>query len=128
MKINIKQALLALLAVPALALSVAAVPALAADDMTLTNGINSTKTDEQPRRLFGDGGVFETVSKVLLFVIGAISVIMLIVGGIRYTVSQGDSAQVTSAKNTILYSIVGLVIAILAFAAVDFVAKSLVAQ
>ena len=126
MKINIKKHLLALLAVPALALSVSAAPVFAAEDLTLRNGVDSSKSDDQPPTLFGDGGIFETVSKVLLFVIGAVSVIMLIIGGIRYTISQGDSSAVTSAKNTILYSIIGLVVAILAYAAVDFVVNSLV--
>ena len=125
MKINIKKHFLALLAVPALAISVSATPVLAAD-LTLRNGVDSSKSDDQPASLFGDGGIFETVSKVLLFVIGAVSVIMLIVGGIRYTISKGDSSAVTSAKNTILYYIVGLVVAILAYAAVDFVVNSLV--
>lgn len=95
-------------------------------DLTLRGGVDSSKSDDQPASLFGDGGIFETVSKVLLFVIGAVSVIMLIIGGIRYTISQGDSSAVTSAKNTILYSIIGLVVAILAYAAVDFVVNSLV--
>ena len=125
MKINIKKHLLALLAVPALAISVSATPVLAAD-LTLRGGVDSSKSDDQPASLFGDGGAFETVSKVLLFVIGAVSVIMLIIGGIRYTISQGDSTAVTSAKNTILYSIIGLVVAIIAYAAVDFVVNSLV--
>jgi multisubunit Na+/H+ antiporter MnhB subunit len=59
-----------------------------------------------------------------LFIIGAISVIMLIIGGIRYVVSGGDSGAVTSAKNTILYAIVGIVVAILAYALVNFVVSS----
>lgn len=126
MKINIKKHLLALLAVPALALSVSAAPVFAAEDLSLRTGVNSSKSSDQADSLFGTGGIFETVSKVLLFIIGAVSVIMLIIGGIRYTISQGDSSAVTSAKNTILYSIVGLVVAILAYAAVDFVVKSLV--
>ena len=58
---------------------------------------------------------------VLLFIIGAISVIMLIIGGIRYTLSGGDSGNVTAAKNTILYAIIGLVVAFLAFAIVNWV-------
>ena len=125
MKINIKKHLLGLLAVPALVLSVSSAPVFAAtDDLTLENGVNSSKSSEQPTTLFGSGGVFETVSKVLLFIIGAVSVIMLIIGGIRYTVSQGDSSAVTAAKNTILYSIIGLVVAILAYAAVSFVIGS----
>lgn len=131
---NIKRHLLALLAVPALMLSVAAFSAPtyaacstdedAADSMTLCGGATSSHGGEQPTSLFGVGGVFQTVTNVLLFVIGAVSVVMLIIGGIRYTVSQGDSSAVTSAKNTILYSVVGLLVAILAFAAVNFVIGS----
>ena len=124
MKINVKKYLLAFLAVPALALSVSAAPVFAAEDLTLKGGVDSSKSAEQPTSLFGAGGVFETVTKVLLFVIGAVSVIMLIIGGIRYTISQGDSTAVTSAKNTILYSIIGLIVAILAYAAVTFVIDS----
>jgi hypothetical protein len=75
--------------------------------------------------LFGDGSVFNTIVNILLFLIGAISVIMLIIGGIRYTISAGDSGNVTAAKNTILYAIVGLVVAFLAFAIVNYVLKAL---
>ena len=46
---------------------------------------------------------------------------MVIIGGVKYTTSGGDQAAVTSAKNTILYGIIGLVIAILAYAIVNFV-------
>ena len=53
---------------------------------------------------------------------------MLIIGGVRYTVSQGDSAAVTSAKNTILYAIIGLIVAILAYAVVNFVIVQFIAE
>lgn len=61
------------------------------------------------------------VVNLLLTVIGIIAVIMIIIGGIRYTTSAGDSSQINSAKDTIIYAIVGLVIAILSFAIVNFV-------
>ena len=61
------------------------------------------------------------IVNVLLFLLGSIAVIMIILGGIRYTTSNGDSSQITSAKNTILYAVIGLVIAILAYAIVNFV-------
>ena len=51
---------------------------------------------------------------------------MLIIGGIRYTVSGGDSGAVTSAKNTILYAVVGIIVAVLAYAIVNFVLTSFV--
>lgn len=63
----------------------------------------------------------EQIINVLLFVIGAIAVIMIILGGIKYVLSNGDSAQITSAKNTVLYSVIGLVVALLAYAIVNFV-------
>ena len=50
---------------------------------------------------------------------------MLIIGGIRYVVSGGDSKKVTDAKNTILYAIIGLIICFLAFAIVNFVIAAL---
>ncbi|MEO5499574.1 MAG: hypothetical protein ABIR46_03680, partial [Candidatus Saccharimonadales bacterium] len=61
------------------------------------------------------------IINLLLFLIGAIAVIMIIIGGIRYTTSGGDSSQTKGARDTILYSVVGLVIAIMAFAIVNFV-------
>ncbi len=133
MKMNIKKHLLAFLAVPTLVLSVSALPVFA-DNLSITSGANAAKGNDQSACLFpgqsscasGDTPIFQTVTNVLLFIIGAVSVIMLIIGGIRYTVSQGDSSAVTGAKNTILYSIIGLVVAILAFAAVNFVIGSFV--
>jgi ABC-type Co2+ transport system permease subunit len=78
-----------------------------------------------PQNLFqGDGNVFTTIVNVLLFLIGAISVIMLIYGGIRYTISGGNSANVTAAKNTILYAIIGLIVAFLAYAIVNWVLQA----
>ena len=65
-----------------------------------------------------------TVTKVInavLYVIGILAVVMVIIGGVQYTTSGGDQAAVTKAKNTILYGIIGLVIAILAYAIVNFV-------
>ena len=87
----------------------------------IAGGVNCGNTDNTPDDLFAADGVFTTIINVLLFIIGAISVIMLIIGGIRYTLSGGDSGAVTSAKNTILYAIIGLVVAFLAFAIVNFV-------
>ncbi len=93
-----------------------------AGDLTLKKGVEAGKTDETDRELFeGEGSIFKTVINVLLFLIGAISVIMIIYGGIRYVTSGGDQGAVTSAKNTILYAVVGLVVAILAYAIVNFV-------
>lgn len=123
MKINIKKALLALLVVPVLALSGLGGQSVSAYD--ITQGADAAKGDKTPSGLFttndGQTPVFKTIVNVLLYIIGAVSVIMLVIGGIRYTISQGDSSAVTAAKNTILYAVIGIVVAILAYAIVNFV-------
>ena len=65
--------------------------------------------------------IISTVTNVLIFFVGAISVIVLIVGGLRYVVSGGNASSVQGAKNTILYAVVGIVVAISAYAIVHFV-------
>lgn len=54
-------------------------------------------------------------------IVGIISVIVLIVGGLNFITSGGDSAKVTSARNTILYAIVGLILVAFAQIIVKFV-------
>ena len=85
------------------------------------DGLNQSVREENQTTIFEDGGIFERVTNVLLFLVGAISVIMLIIGGIRYILSAGDQAAVTGAKNTILYAIVGIVVAVVAWGIVNFV-------
>lgn len=90
-----------------------------------TQGADCAKAASQPESLFATGGVFETISNILIFLVGAIAVIMLIWGGLQYVISAGDSKRVENAKSTILYSIIGIVIALLAFAIVNFVTGQL---
>jgi hypothetical protein len=98
------------------------------DDMRLGNGANCAQGSGAPETLFGSEGIFKVIVNVILFLVGAISVIMLIYGGIKYTISAGDTSKVTAAKNTIMYAIVGLIISILAFAIVNFVIGSFGAE
>lgn len=93
--------------------------------LTLQDGAAAAQCDGCPSNLFGDTGVFRQVTNVILYIVGIVAVIMLIIGGIRYVVSGGDSKKVTDAKNTVLYAIIGLVVCFLAFAIVNFVISSL---
>lgn len=58
---------------------------------------------------------------IFSIVIGFISVVMVMVGGLKYITSQGDPGSINSAKNTILYALVGIVVAVMAQALVRFV-------
>jgi len=61
------------------------------------------------------------LSDVLLYVLGSISVIVIIFAAIFYTTSSGDPALVTKAKNTLIYAVVGLIVAISGYAIINFV-------
>ncbi len=63
----------------------------------------------------------KTIVNMMLFILGAIAVIMIIIGGIRYATSNGDASNIKAAKDIVLYAVVGLVVAILAYAIVNFV-------
>lgn len=84
-----------------------------ATDMSQCAGGDTNKTDLM--------GTLNVVINVVLAVVGFIAVVMIIMGGISFITSQGDSSKVTKARNTILYGVIGLVIALLAFAIVNFV-------
>lgn len=66
-------------------------------------------------------GILETVINLFSLVVGVVSVIMIIVGGLKYITSGGDSGNVSGAKNTILYAVIGLVVVALAQFIVRFV-------
>jgi hypothetical protein cdiviTM7_00647 len=133
MKNFVKTALLAAVTVFAVGATTFATPAHAAD-CKVTGGLKAADSCAKgvqeenggPTSLFdGDSPIFTTAINIMLFIIGILSVIMLIYGGIRYVLSSGDSGAVTNAKNTIMYAIIGLVIAILAYAIVNFVIGSI---
>lgn len=88
-------------------------------------GAEAAKGEGMPSELVGADGVFTQITNTILYVVGIISVVMLIWGGLRYVISGGDSKKVTDAKNTIMYAIIGLIIAILAFAIVNFVINAI---
>lgn len=99
----------------------------------ISNGINATNgngTDtnncNQPSGAQNDLNALATkIVNILSLIVGIVAVIMIIFGGFRYITSGGDSGNVSSAKNTLIYAIVGLVIVALAQFIVHFVLASL---
>lgn len=81
-----------------------------------------------------DGGGTDLVADVtniinmVIGVLGLACVVVLIIGGVNYMTSSGDTGKVKKAKDTILYAIIGLVICVLAFAIVNFVISNILQQ
>ena len=104
-------------------------------DQNLSCGANlnfssdgNCETDEAGKTA-GDrvDNVVTQVINIVSLLVGVAAVIMIMVGGLRYVTSNGDSGQVGNAKNTILYAVVGLVVVALAQIIVRFVVSKAVA-
>jgi cytochrome bd-type quinol oxidase subunit 2 len=90
----------------------------------LNQGTCLSTTDTSCAATDAEGTVnslIEDVINIFSLVVGVVSVIMIIIGGFQYITSAGDSNKVGTAKNTILYAIIGLVIVALAQFIVRFV-------
>lgn len=113
----------AVVAVAVVAMGAFAAPVMASDlsiDEGIQGGINDAGGADNtgPSDL---GSVVTTVINVILWAVGLLSVAFIIYGGVKYAMSAGDSAKVKSAKDTLMYAIIGLIVAILAYAIVNFV-------
>lgn len=92
----------------------------------VSKGIDTATTSEMKgKSIDGDGGLIKTVVNVLLWAVGILSVIMIIFSGFRYITSSGDASKTKSAQSTLIYSVVGLIVAIMAWAIVNMVIKRL---
>jgi hypothetical protein len=72
----------------------------------------------------GIEAILRKVIQIFSIVVGFVAVVMIIIGGIRYITSGGDSGNISSAKNTIIYAIIGLIIVALAQVLVHYVLKN----
>jgi len=104
--------------------------------MDIVKIIASSAAEKAQKGISGDDSVnpgantdlmatVKTILNAVFGVIGIIAVIMIILGGVTYATSQGDPNKVKKGKDTILYGIIGLIVALLAFAIVNFVLTSL---
>lgn len=135
---NIKQRLavvmasLVLLFVPAISLTASVSAAAPCNDIATSVNKGIGYTSANGSQTCGGGGSISSgiqtiatrVVDVFSVVVGIASVIMIIYSGFRYITSGGESGSVSSAKNTLIYAIVGLIIVVLAQLIVTYVLNS----
>jgi hypothetical protein len=118
----LKQIILSLVMLTGVAFVVAPVSVGAVDVFSSAcSGVTNNTVCDATKQDTSAADAIKNVINVLLYVLGAVAVIVIVIGGIMYTTSGGESANVTKAKNMILYAVVGLVVALLAYAIVNFV-------
>ncbi len=106
-------------------------PAIAANDFT--KDACDAADAEQKAALGCDTNqtapkVVEYLINAVISVLGIVAVAVIVIGGQRYIVSQGDASKITAARGMIIYGVVGLIVALLAFAIVNFVLTSAFSQ
>lgn len=96
-------------------------PAAAQVDVFQSCGEAESAICKGGEKLFGANSIWNKILNAITYVAGAVAVLMIIIGGLRYTVSNGDQAGINAAKNTILYAVVGLILSVMANAIINFV-------
>ena len=71
--------------------------------------------------LYGPKGIVTITANLLSILIGIIAVVMVMIAGLKFITSQGDSGNIASARNTALYAVIGLIVVALAQSIVIFV-------
>lgn len=71
--------------------------------------------------IYGPTGIIVKVTKIIAIIAGIASVIIIMIGGLMYITSAGDSGRASSARSTVLYALIGLVIIIAAQTIIVFV-------
>jgi hypothetical protein len=86
---------------------------------------STCKTDGTKNPVSGKDGVIFKAINIFSIIIGIASVIMILFGGLRYVISNGDSNGISTAKNTILYAVIGIVVFLLSRGILAFVINKL---
>ena len=91
---------------------------------TYSNSISECNITEDHAGSNNLMGTINTIISVVLGVLGILAVAYIIYGGFMFTTAAGDAAKTKKARETIMYGVIGLVVALLAFAIVNFVLTS----
>ena len=121
-----KKKILGVIAGAVMLASMAVAPVSATSTVTCpatSKRANQTVKSLAECNLVEDNSLWPTVTNiinVIIGVLGFVTIVVIVLGGVQYTTSAGDAGKVKKAKDTIMYGVIGLVVAILAFAIVNF--------
>jgi hypothetical protein len=83
-----------------------------------------SQTDFDVPQASVNNGTFTTILQIVFGIMGGVALIVFMLAGLKYITSQGDPSAVAKAKNTILYAIIGLIVAVFAFTIVTYVVRT----
>lgn len=94
-------------------------------DVCRDNPTSAVCQDRRPNPNEGFYNFLQTIINTILLVLGSVAVIMIIVGAIKFVVSGGDQSAITGARDTIIYAVIGLVVAIMSYGIANFIINAL---
>lgn len=90
---------------------------------TQDSAVCSSRTSTNP--ISGDDGILLQITRLVAFIGGVAAVIIIMIGGIKFITSGGDPNKISSAKNTVLYAMIGLAVIVLAASLISFIVSRL---
>ena len=72
-----------------------------------------------------NSGIVVVILNIVFSIVGALTLLFVVIGGVRYVISQGDPQNTAKAKNTIIYAAIGLAVTLLAATIVNYVVGNL---
>lgn len=117
--------LIGTLMIPMLAVGVSVISSDGVFALSLSDGLGAAEGAQGLARDTDGNSIVTTIINILLWLVVILSVIMLIFGGIKYATSAGSSEKITSAKNTIMYAIIGLIIAVFSWALISWITTTI---
>ena len=117
--------LIGTLMIPMLVVGVSVISSDGVFALSLSDGLGATGSAQGLARDTDGNSIVTKIINILLWLVVILSVIMLIFGGIKYATSAGSSEKITSAKNTIMYAIIGLIIAVFSWALISWITTTL---
>lgn len=105
--------------------AVAATPNASVDCSGAANSAFCEGRSQSGNPLFGQDGVLTKATQIIVIITGVISVFIITIAGLRFITSGGDPGKIESARNAIIYSAIGIVVALSAQAIVSLVLNNL---
>ncbi len=96
-------------------------PAFADTKKQVQDAVKDIDSDPNSNKGTKVTDVIRNVIGILSFLVGMIAVLMIVIAGFRFVTSNGDAGTVSSAKNTIIYAVIGIIITVMAYAIVNFI-------
>lgn len=103
----------------------ASMPALAAAKTEVLEGSDAVGGSDAGNEGTQVAVVIKNVIGILSFLVGLVAVLMIVIAGFRFVTSNGDAATAKSARETIIYAVIGIIITVMAYAIVNFVIDNL---